>query len=64
MLRLLLFCCLTPSLSPRFSFSRRMCFLEVNLSCNFFRGKFDEEEYWAYLLEGFDKLDLMRRKND
>ena len=33
------------------------CILEVNLSCNFFRGTFDKDEYYQFLGECFEHLD-------
>ena len=28
-----------------------ICLLEVNLSCNFFRGVFDEDKWWRFVKE-------------
>ena len=33
-----------------------MCLLEVNLSCNFFRGSFNEKEYFSFIDEMFTEL--------
>lgn len=38
-----------------------MCLLEVNLSCNFFRGAFSEAAHWAFVDEYWAALDVMRR---
>lgn len=38
-----------------------MCLLEVNLSCNFFRGTFDKEKYFDFISEYFDFLDKASR---
>mmetsp|Transcript_32642 Transcript_32642/g.75136 ORF Transcript_32642/g.75136 Transcript_32642/m.75136 type:complete len:434 (-) Transcript_32642:395-1696(-) len=40
-----------------------VCLLEVNLSCNFFRGRFDLSAYIDYLDDMFKKLDIMRRSS-
>lgn len=37
-----------------------MCLLETNLSCNFFRGKFDQQWYYEYVDAQFRKLDKKR----
>lgn len=39
-----------------------MCLLEVNLSCNFFRGKFDQRAYFELVGEYFSFLDRASRK--
>ena len=36
-----------------------MCILEVNLSCNFFRGKYDEDMWWDFITEVVSDLDSM-----
>ena len=36
-----------------------MCILEVNLSCNFFRGKYDEANWWDFVAEALTDLDEM-----
>jgi len=38
-----------------------MCLLEVNLSCNFFRGTFDQKEYFKFCNEYFSFLDKASR---
>jgi len=37
-----------------------MCLLEVNLSCNFFRGKFDQRKYFEFVHEFFSFLDAVK----
>ena len=39
-----------------------MCLLEVNLSCNFFRGTFDQREYFKFCNEYFAFLDKASRR--
>jgi len=39
-----------------------MCLLEVNLSCNFFRGTFDQPEYFKFCNEYFSFLDKASRQ--
>lgn len=39
-----------------------MCLLETNLSCNFFRGTFDQKEYFRFVSEYFEFLDTASRK--
>jgi len=39
-----------------------MCLLEVNLSCNFFRGTFDQNAYFAFVTDWFSFLDKASRK--
>lgn len=39
-----------------------MCLLEVNLSCNFFRGTFDQPAYFEFVNEYFAFLDEERRQ--
>lgn len=39
-----------------------MCLLEVNLSCNFFRGTFDQREYFKFCNEYFAFLDEASRR--
>lgn len=34
------------------------CLLEANLSCNFFRGTFDQEAYFEFVSDYFTFLDL------
>jgi len=41
-----------------------VCLLEVNLSCNFFRGRFDMSVYVEFLDDLFKKLDETRRSSD
>lgn len=36
--------------------------LEVNLSCNFFRGTFDEDSYFTFMDDYFSVLDKIRRR--
>jgi len=36
--------------------------LEVNLSCNFFRGSFDAREYWSFVRAYMCQLDKARRR--
>jgi hypothetical protein len=38
-----------------------ICFLEVNLSCNFFRGTFDVPAYFEFVDGYFAKLSGLRR---
>ena len=40
-----------------------VCLLEVNLSCNFFRGTFDQREYFKFCNEYFSFLDKASRLN-
>ena len=40
-----------------------VCFLEVNLSCNFFRGSFDIPCYLAHVEQYFKKLEKMEQNN-
>lgn len=35
----------------------RMCLLEVNLMCNFFKGSFDKEKYFKFMEDYFLFLD-------
>lgn len=37
-----------------------VCLLEVNLSCNFFRGSFDRKEYLNFLEDMVVKMQGMR----
>merc|ERR1711966_51354 len=39
-----------------------MCLLEVNLSCNFFRGTFDQRSYFGFVNDYFSFLDKESRK--
>ena len=39
-----------------------MCLLEVNLSCNFFRGRFDQKAYFGLVGEYFSFLDQASRE--
>lgn len=41
-----------------------ICILEVNLSCNFFRGKYDEEMWWDYITCVISDLDAMKVNKD
>jgi len=38
------------------------CMLEVNLSCNFFKGSFDAEKYFQFIADYFVCLDQLRLK--
>jgi len=38
-----------------------VCLLEVNLSCNFFRGSFDKGLYLDFMQDSFQALHEMRR---
>lgn len=40
-----------------------MCLLETNLSCNFFRGTFDQRGYFGFVNEYFEFLDTASRHN-
>lgn len=40
--------------------NKGMCLLEVNLSCNFFKGHFDQQWYFSYVDAQFKKLDKKR----
>jgi hypothetical protein len=42
--------------------SKGICMLEVNLSCNFFKGSFDHDEYFRFMSEYFNFLDTYRLK--
>lgn len=39
-----------------------MCLLETNLSCNFFRGTFDQKEYFQFVGDYFEFLDTASRQ--
>mmetsp|Transcript_12165 Transcript_12165/g.13931 ORF Transcript_12165/g.13931 Transcript_12165/m.13931 type:complete len:447 (+) Transcript_12165:59-1399(+) len=41
-----------------------ICFLEVNLSCNFFRGSFDKKVYFNFIDESFAKIQALRLTAD
>ena len=41
-----------------------VCLLEVNLSCNFFRGSFDKQVYLNIIDDSFSKLQAMRLTAD
>jgi hypothetical protein len=41
-----------------------ICLLEVNLSCNFFRGSFDPHEYLDFIDESFAKIQALRLAAD
>jgi hypothetical protein len=41
-----------------------ICLLEVNLSCNFFRGSFDKKVYFDFIDESFSKLQALRLAAD
>eukprot|EP00547_Thalassionema_nitzschioides_P015910 CAMPEP_0194249488 /NCGR_PEP_ID=MMETSP0158-20130606/20596_1 /TAXON_ID=33649 /ORGANISM="Thalassionema nitzschioides, Strain L26-B" /LENGTH=433 /DNA_ID=CAMNT_0038986015 /DNA_START=29 /DNA_END=1330 /DNA_ORIENTATION=+ len=41
-----------------------ICFLEVNLSCNFFRGSFDQKVYFEYLEDAISSLQAKRLLQD
>ena len=41
-----------------------VCLLEVNLSCNFFRGSFDQKVYLDFVEESFAKSQAMRLTAD
>lgn len=44
--------------------SRGVFLLEVNLSCNFFRGSFDREKYYQFMKDYFDMLDSRRKEEE
>ena len=41
-----------------------ICLLEVNLSCNFFRGSFDQKMYLDFVEESFARLQALRLEAD
>ena len=41
-----------------------VCLLEVNLSCNFFRGSFDKKLYLDFIDESFHRLQAIRLTAD
>ena len=41
-----------------------ICLLEVNLSCNFFRGSFDKKVYLDFVDESFAKVQALRLTAD
>ncbi|CAJ1966627.1 unnamed protein product [Cylindrotheca closterium] len=41
-----------------------VCLLEVNLSCNFFRGSFDKKMYLDFIDDSFSKLQSLRLAAD
>lgn len=41
-----------------------MLLLEVNLSCNFFRGSFDKELYFDFVATHFEELGALRRQQE
>ena len=41
-----------------------VCLLEVNLSCNFFRGSFDKEVYLSFIDDALAKLQSQRLTAD
>merc|ERR1712183_569779 len=41
-----------------------ICLLEVNLSCNFFRGSFDQQAYFDFIDESFAKIQALRLTAD
>ncbi|KAL7573771.1 hypothetical protein ACA910_007800 [Epithemia clementina (nom. ined.)] len=41
-----------------------VCLLEVNLSCNFFRGSFDKKYYLDFIESNFEKLQAQRLATD
>jgi hypothetical protein len=41
-----------------------VCLLEVNLSCNFFRGSFDKKIYLDFLDDSIVKLQELRLESD
>lgn len=41
-----------------------ICFLEVNLSCNFFRGSFDQKVYFDYMEDAITNLQAKRLLQD
>jgi len=40
--------------------AKGICLLEANLSCNFFRGEFDQAGYFAFLEKYFLDMDRVR----